>query len=71
MIMKSGEHWHCTNAACRCAAFVEKTGNVEGPNPRCVCGSAMKKNYTAPVFGYLDFLQSREPALSLKNAEKE
>jgi hypothetical protein len=62
MVMKSGEHWHCTNPACQCAVLVETTGEIEGDNPRCACGSIMKKQYSAPVFQYLDFLRLQEPA---------
>jgi hypothetical protein len=43
MIMKSGEHWHCTNPACGCTVLVEINGEVNGANPRCACGGLMKK----------------------------
>lgn len=61
MVMKSGERWHCINPGCGCAVLVEASGEVEGQNPRCACGSIMKKGYSPPVFRYLDFLQSPEP----------
>jgi hypothetical protein len=64
MKMKSGEYWHCTNTACQCVIFVETSGTVEGQNPRCACGSVMKKRYSAPTFQYLDFLHFPEPALT-------
>jgi len=63
MLMKSGERWHCMNPACNCVVLVEANGEVEGQNPRCACGSVMKKAYSPPVFRYLDFLRSSEPAL--------
>src|SRR5712671_6885267 len=61
MIMKSGERWHCVNPGCGCAVLVETKGEIEGQNPRCACGSIMKKSYTPPVFLYLDFLRDPEP----------
>lgn len=30
MMMKNGERWHCTNAACRCSILVEVSGEAEG-----------------------------------------
>jgi hypothetical protein len=64
MNMKSGERWHCTNPACGCSILVEINGQVEGVNPRCACGSVFKKDYSPPVFRYLDFLHIDEPAVS-------
>lgn len=63
MVMKSGQRWHCVNPACQCSVLVESTGEIEGSNPRCPCGSIMKKEYVPPVFRYLDFLHPNEPAL--------
>jgi hypothetical protein len=64
MLMKSGERWHCTNAACRAEVVVGCQGSLEGSNPRCACGAVLKKEYAAPVLRYLDFLRLEEPALS-------
>jgi hypothetical protein len=61
MVMKIGERWRCTNAACGCSILVETAGNAEGENPRCACGSIMKKLYAPPVFHCLDFLRFPEP----------
>jgi len=61
MAMKTGERWHCTKAAYRCSILVEATGETEGKNPLCACGSVMKKQYAPPVFQCLDFLRSPEP----------
>ncbi len=71
MIMKAGERWHCTSAECRCAVLVVTTGEVEGQNPRCACGSAMKKDYSPPVFQYLDFLRFPEPVLTRRDSSEE
>lgn len=60
MVMKSGEQWHCTNPACRCEVLVQTASEMEGSNPRCVCGFPMKKRYVAPHFTYLDFLRIDE-----------
>lgn len=70
MTMKSGERWHCTNAACRCVVLVETSGEAEGQNPRCACGSVMKKQYSEPVFRYLDFLRFPEPAIASEVAKE-
>jgi len=50
MVMKSGERWHCINPACGCAVLVESNGEIEGQNPRCACGSVMKKATPRPSF---------------------
>ena len=71
MLMKSGEHWHCTNPVCRCSILVETSGEAEGKNPLCDCGSAMKKQYAPPVFRYLDFLRFPEPATALRQSPEE
>jgi hypothetical protein len=64
MLMKSGKRWHCIDPACGCIVLVESDGEIEGENPRCACGSVMKKGYSPPVFRYLDFLKFPEPALA-------
>jgi hypothetical protein len=61
MIMKTGEHWHCTNPACHCEVLVQSASEFGGSNPRCVCGSPMKKTYTPPNLTYLEFLRAEEP----------
>jgi len=70
MVMKFGERWNCTNPVCRCAVLVENTGEMEGQNPRCACGSVMKKFYSPPVFQYLDFLRFPEPALPPRDSKE-
>jgi len=62
MIMKAGQPWHCSNPACRCEVLVQSTSEVDGSNPRCGCGSPMKKKYTQPHFTYLDFLRLEQPS---------
>jgi hypothetical protein len=68
--MKSGEHWHCSNPACRCTILVETSSVLEGQNPRCACGSIMKKDYSPPVFRYLDFLRLPEPAAARSDSRE-
>jgi hypothetical protein len=60
--MKARERWHCVNLDCGCQIVVEISGEIEGQNPRCACGSVMKKKYPSPVFTYLDFLRADQPA---------
>jgi len=51
MAMQIGERWICSNAECRCELVVTHSGHTgAGTNPRCFCGSRMKKRYTAPTF---------------------
>ena len=71
MVMKSGERWHCINPACGCVVVVEAHGEIEGQNPRCACGSAMKKDYCPPVFRYLDFLKFPEFELTNQDSDKD
>ena len=66
MVMKSGERWHCMNPACLCAVLVETSGELEGSHPRCPCGSIMQKEYSPPVFRYLEFLHEPEPAVTTR-----
>jgi hypothetical protein len=61
MLMKSGDRWHCSNPACPCAMLVERSGEIAGSYPRCVCGSILKKEYAPPIFHYLDFLHFGQP----------
>jgi hypothetical protein len=50
MTMWEGEHWICSNPNCRCEIVVETSASkVEGTNPKCSCGFAMRKRYRAPI----------------------
>lgn len=71
MLMKKGERWRCTSAACQCAVLVECNGQIEGSNPRCACGGIMKKNYTPPSFTYLEFLRIEDPVAAHKGSREE
>jgi hypothetical protein len=71
MLMKSGERWQCMNPACQCTVLVETSSEVEGSNPRCTCGSVMKKPYAPPVFRYLDFLSFPEPAITARGSHED
>jgi hypothetical protein len=61
MFMKVGEQWHCTNPACHCEVLVQANSEVDGSNPRCVCGALMKKKYVPPHLAYLEFLRVEAP----------
>jgi hypothetical protein len=71
MFMKSRERWHCIIPACGCVVLVETNGKIEGQNPRCACGSIMKKSYSPPAMGYLDSLRFREPAVVHRDAPED
>lgn len=51
MKMLKGEKWICSNSSCR-SEFVVTAGSgpEDGMNPRCCCGSKMKKVYVEPRF---------------------
>lgn len=70
MIMKIGEQWHCTNPACHCEVLVQANSNIEGCNPRCICGAPMKKNYVPPHITYLEFLHVEEPVSAPGSSRK-
>ena len=45
-----GKVYRCTNRLCNCEVVVLKASQSEGCfNPRCCCGSEMKKPYVAPL----------------------
>ena len=71
MLMKAGEHWHCSNPLCRCEVLVARTNQIDGCNPVCACGAFLKKKYAAPIFTYLDFLRTEKPVISAQAAQKE
>jgi len=51
MRLIQGQHWRCMNDACRAEIRVTGTGGLgEGSNPRCSCGSIMKRPYHRPRF---------------------
>jgi hypothetical protein len=60
MHMKTEDHWHCTNPACKCEVRVETIAVRHGDDPRCSCGAVMKKRYASPMLAYLDFLRLAE-----------
>ena len=47
--MTEGQIYRCQNIDCRCEIKVVKSSINCGSNPRCCCGTEMKKPYTAPV----------------------
>ena len=70
MVMKTGEQWHCTNPLCHCEVLVQSASELEGVNPRCVCGFPMKKRYTPPHITYLDFLRVDEAVPAPKESHE-
>ena len=71
MDKEQGQRWHCMNAACRKELTLEPAEGPVDSNPRCVCGSEMKKAYSPPVFRYLEFLRLDEPVLAERTPRKE
>jgi len=49
MRIQEGERWHCLNDACGGEIMVLASSQLEGQNPRCSCGSVMKKHYDKPT----------------------
>ena len=58
------DSWHCTNRACTAEISMTTIRPSDGTNPLCSCGAAIKKDYSPPVFTYLDFLRVEEPVLA-------
>jgi hypothetical protein len=52
--MTEGQVYRCQNLHCRCEIKVVKTSIEANSNPRCCCGSEMKKPYTKPVVRILN-----------------
>jgi hypothetical protein len=70
MIMKAGEQWHCTNPECHCEVSVQSSAELEGSNPRCVCGAPMRKKYAPPNLTYLEFLRVEDPVAAREESRK-
>jgi len=54
MIMRLGQKYRCQNPECRAEIEITKDSKEGESNPRCCCGSEMKKPYTPPVLRKLD-----------------
>ncbi len=49
MEIREGERWRCQNPVCQSEILVTASSKgVNGKNPRCSCGSLMKKPYVRP-----------------------
>ena len=70
MVMHPAERWHCTNLACRCTILVETGTPQDGGNPRCSCGSTMKREFKSPVLSDLDFLHLDPPLVVAKKCSE-
>jgi hypothetical protein len=47
------ERWICQNDACGSMILVLQSSRLEGDNPRCSCGSVLKKEYVKQQFDEL------------------
>ena len=63
------DSWHCTNRACTAEISMTTIRPSDGSHPFCSCAAAIKKDYNAPVFTYLDFLRVEEPVLAEQAAQ--
>ena len=64
MDIRVRESWHCTNRTCTAEISMTTIRPSDGTSPLCSCGAPIKKDYTPPVFTYLDFLRIDEPVLA-------
>ena len=71
MLMKAGERWRCSNPECRCEVLVQSGGAIDGRNPICVCGGAMKRKYAPPQLTYLEFLRGDNALSATAGTRKE
>lgn len=57
MSMQKGERWLCQNEACGSEILVVAASALQrDENPRCSCGSIMKKPYVRPEVNVLRFV---------------
>jgi len=49
---------------------VQLNSQIEGGNPHCVCGAAMKKQYAPPNLTYLEFLRVEDPVPARDGSSK-
>jgi hypothetical protein len=54
MVLKKGKRYVCQNRDCGAEIEVTKDSIKRDVNPRCCCGSEMKKPYSPPVFANRD-----------------
>lgn len=55
MTMQKGDRWICSNPICRSEFVVDVGGGLgEGTNPKCGCGSIMKKAYAPPALSKVE-----------------
>ncbi len=54
MRIQKGERWRCLNDACSGEIVVLASSQLEGENPRCACGSVMKKPYSKATLRIYD-----------------
>jgi hypothetical protein len=48
--IRKKERWRCPSSFCKGEILVTSSSEVEGgTNPRCSCGSLMKKTYVSPA----------------------
>ena len=49
MVMIEGQIFRCQNRSCNCEVIIMKPSVEGASNPRCCCGSEMKKPYMRPA----------------------
>jgi hypothetical protein len=54
MILRKDQVWRCQNRACGADIHVAKNSIEDEWNPRCCCGTVMKKPYVKPVLRTLE-----------------
>jgi hypothetical protein len=54
MFMTEGQIFRCQDRHCGCEIRVVKASTEAKSNPRCCCGSEMKKPYTKPALRILN-----------------
>jgi hypothetical protein len=49
--VRKGQRFHCQNTACDCEIEITRPpkSTLDIANPRCVCGSEMKRLYVTPT----------------------
>jgi hypothetical protein len=71
MMMKTGEHWHCSNPSCHCEILLQSGSALDECNTLRVCSAPMKKKYAPPSLTYLEFLRIDDPSSRVRDPARD
>jgi hypothetical protein len=59
MVLRKAQIYLCQNEGCRAEIHVMKDSIEGSSNPRCCCGTEMKKPYTKPILKTIHAYEKR------------